>query len=62
MGNAALFFPAMAHGVDLSILACTKYVVGHSDVMMGSVTATADHLAALAPKPVFQLGQCVSPR
>ena len=34
-----LFFPAMAHGVDITILACTKYIVGHSDVMMGSVTA-----------------------
>lgn len=35
-----LFFPAMAAGVDLAVLACTKYVVGHSDVMLGSVTAT----------------------
>lgn len=33
-----LFFPALSHGVDISILACTKYIVGHSDVMMGSVT------------------------
>ncbi len=35
-----LLFPAMAAGVDLSILACTKYIVGHSDVMIGSVTAS----------------------
>jgi cystathionine beta-lyase len=34
-----LFFPAIAHGVDLAILACTKYIVGHSDAMLGSVTA-----------------------
>lgn len=34
-----LFFPAIGHGVDLTILACTKYVVGHSDAMLGSVTA-----------------------
>ena len=33
------FFPAVAAGVDLSILACTKYIVGHADVMLGSVTA-----------------------
>ena len=38
-----LFFPALAAGVDLAILACTKYVVGHADVMIGSVTANADH-------------------
>ena len=36
-----LFFPALSHGVDISILACTKYIVGHSDVMLGSVTANA---------------------
>ncbi|HMJ92941.1 MAG TPA: PLP-dependent transferase, partial [Allosphingosinicella sp.] len=35
-------FPAIAAGVDLSILACTKYVVGHADVMLGSVTASPD--------------------
>ena len=35
-----LFFPALAAGVDISILACTKYVVGHADAMLGSVTAT----------------------
>src|SRR5687767_7673422 len=37
-----LLFPALAAGVDLSILACTKYVVGHADVMLGSVTASPD--------------------
>ena len=55
-----LLFPALAHGIDLSILACTKYVVGHSDVMLGSVTATQ----ALWPKlrdTSFQLGQVASP-
>ena len=41
-----LFFPAIAAGIDLSILACTKYIGGHADLMLGSVTATAE----LAPK------------
>ena len=36
------FFPALAAGVDISILACTKYVVGHADAMLGSVTATEE--------------------
>jgi cystathionine beta-lyase len=36
-----LFFPAIAAGIDLSILACTKYIGGHADLMLGSVTATA---------------------
>lgn len=42
-----LLFPALAAGVDLAILACTKYVVGHADVMMGSVTATPERWRAL---------------
>ncbi|MEO7257521.1 MAG: PLP-dependent transferase, partial [Sphingomicrobium sp.] len=29
-----LFFEALAHGVDLSIVACTKYIAGHADVML----------------------------
>jgi cysteine-S-conjugate beta-lyase len=36
-----LFFKTMALGVDLSIMACTKYIVGHSDAMIGSVTANS---------------------
>lgn len=36
-----LYFPALAAGVDLSIVAGTKYISGHSDVMIGSVTAWA---------------------
>ena len=35
-----LFFPAIAAGVDVTILAATKYVGGHADVMLGSATAT----------------------
>ena len=34
-----LFFKPFAHGVDVSIQAATKYIVGHSDVMMGAITA-----------------------
>lgn len=55
-----LFFPAIAAGVDLSILACTKYVVGHSDVMLGSVTATEEHLQALH-QTARAFGQHVGP-
>ena len=55
-----LMFPAIAAGVDLSILACTKYVVGHSDVMLGSVTATEPHWRALC-ETSRMLGQHASP-
>ena len=55
-----LLFPAIAAGVDMSIVACTKYVVGHSDAMLGSVTVAPGHLAALR-RTSQSLGQCVSP-
>lgn len=37
-----LYFKPLALGVDLSIQAGTKYLVGHSDVVIGTVTATAE--------------------
>lgn len=55
-----LLFPALAHGVDVSILACTKYIVGHSDVMLGSATAVPA-LHARLRRTAMQLGQCVGP-
>ncbi len=54
------FFPALSHGVDITILACTKYIVGHSDVMLGSVTATPEHFPKLR-QAAYLLGQMVSP-
>jgi cystathionine beta-lyase len=55
-----LFFPAIEKGVDLAILACTKYVVGHADVMLGSVTAAPDHWRALE-RTSRNFGQQASP-
>ena len=55
-----LFFKTMAHGVDLSILACTQYIVGHSDAMIGSVTANAAQWKALR-LTTQQLGHHIGP-
>ena len=55
-----LLFPALAHGVDVAMMSLTKYAGGHSDAMMGSLTATR----AVWPKlrsAAYQLGQAVSP-
>lgn len=35
-----IYFDALGHGVDVSIQATTKYINGHSDVILGSVVAT----------------------
>ncbi len=42
-----LFFDPFAHGVDVSIQAGTKYVVGHSDAMLGLVTGTEETYPAI---------------
>jgi cystathionine beta-lyase len=47
-------------GVDISIQAATKYVVGHSDVMLGTATATAEYWDQLRENS-YLLGQCTSP-
>jgi cystathionine beta-lyase len=37
-----LYFKPFAHGVDVSVQAATKYIVGHSDAMLGSITCTKE--------------------
>jgi len=55
-----LFFPALKHGIDISILACTKYIVGHSDVMIGAATATPELWSKLR-SAAYLFGQMTSP-
>lgn len=47
-------------GVDISIQAATKYIVGHSDVMMGTATANESHWPQLRENS-YLMGQCTSP-
>jgi cysteine-S-conjugate beta-lyase len=54
------FFTALDKGVDMTILAATKYIVGHSDVMLGSVTTHEKYWTRLR-QTAQQLGQVVSP-
>jgi cysteine-S-conjugate beta-lyase len=55
-----LFFPAIAAGVDISVIAGTKYVGGHADVMIGAATATEKHFPKLQ-RTAWDLGHAVSP-
>jgi len=55
-----MLLPAMGMGVDISIIACTKYIVGHSDVMLGSVTANEAWFTPIQ-KRSYGLGQTASP-
>ncbi len=55
-----LHYPTASMGVDLTICAVTKYIAGHSDVMMGSVSALEPHWLALRDTAQM-LGNFVSP-
>ena len=58
---AGVMFDAFAHGVDVSMQALTKYVGGHSDLLLGSVSAR-DSAAYDKLGPIYQqLGLAVSP-
>lgn len=54
-----LLFQALGNGVDITILACTKYVAGHSDLLLGSITATPEWFERVQAT-VFDLGHSVS--
>jgi cystathionine beta-lyase len=54
-----LFFPAIAAGVDISVLAATKYVGGHADVMLGTATATEKYFRRLQTAS-WDMGMAVS--
>jgi cystathionine beta-lyase len=43
-----LYFKPFAHGVDVSIQAATKYIVGHADAMLGAITASKESAPAVA--------------
>jgi cystathionine beta-lyase len=55
-----LYFRALDAGVDLSIQAGTKYIGGHADVMIGTVSANAAAWPRLH-ETVGTLGLCVGP-
>ena len=55
-----LYFRALEKGVDLSIISGTKYFGGHSDVMLGTVSANAATAGALKDFVGFG-GLCVGP-
>ena len=58
---AGVMFDAFAHGVDVSMQALTKYVGGHSDLLLGTVSAR-DTAAYDKLGPIYQqLGLAVSP-
>ena len=59
--GAGVLFKPLAHGVDLSIQALTKYASGGSDVFMGSVAVRDPKLGERLLQTVWDTGWAVSP-
>ena len=55
-----LFHKPLTHGADVSIQACTKYIVGHSDALIGSMTANEEYFGQLYATRQ-QLGVTIGP-
>ncbi len=58
--GSPLFFSPFEQGIDVSIIAATKYIVGHSDAMLGTASATEACIAPLR-EMVRTLGYCAGP-
>ena len=55
-----LFFQPLAHGADYSVQAVTKYIGGHSDIMLGTVAANEKSWPRLKETHI-NLGLCAGP-
>jgi cysteine-S-conjugate beta-lyase len=59
--SAGVLFDAFEHGVDISMQAITKYVGGHSDLLLGSITVRDEALYQQIGAAQQVLGGNVSP-
>jgi cysteine-S-conjugate beta-lyase len=56
---AGIYFDAFKHGVDVTMQALTKYVGGHSDILLGSITVR-DEAAYKRLGPTHQVLGCAA--
>lgn len=56
-----LFFRPFDHGVDASIHAATKYMVGHADAMLGVITCRDEAVWTTVKKAATRFGTCAGP-
>ena len=58
-GSGYIYRP-LALGAHMSVIAGTKYVAGHSDVMLGAVVVNDDRLARLIQNTQYAIGNAIS--
>ncbi|MDA0241374.1 MAG: cystathionine beta-lyase [Proteobacteria bacterium] len=58
--SAGLYFQPFDHGVDVSVQAATKYIGGHADAMLGTISTTEEYQKHLRLSTVG-MGYCAAP-
>lgn len=56
-----LNFRAFDHGVDVEVQAGTKYLAGHSDLLVGAITTRTEELFRTVKDGAAAFGDCVAP-
>ena len=56
-----IFFRPIEHGVDISIQAGTKYLAGHSDLVIGMITTATDEVFNTIADQTYAFGDVASP-
>lgn len=56
-----LNFRAFDHGVDIEVQAGTKFLAGHSDLLIGTITVRTEEQFRAVKDDVIAFGDCVSP-
>jgi len=55
--STSFLFKPLEHGIDVSMMSCTKYISGHSDAMLGTVSGTKKTYPILK-NTALHLGYC----
>lgn len=59
--GSGYFYKALNHGADISVIAGTKYIGGHSDILMGTIACNDDSIAERISNFITATGTYVSP-
>ncbi len=56
-----LYFKPLSHGVDISIQAATKYIAGHSDLVIGTITTNTEEHYKCVIDNLWKFGDVAGP-
>ena len=59
--SAGYYFKPISHGMDVSIQSVTKYLVGHSDVMLGAIACADRAIFEQVKQSAVELGYAAAP-